>query len=191
MPPKTKFSKLEIVDAAFEIAKTKGFAGITARRVADRLGSSVAPIYFNFETIDDLVATVIQRVFALSDELIAKQTGPDVFENIGRASLAFAREYPVLFRELTMQPNDYMASYENVETALLDMMAGDEAMGDWTVEERRWLLLKLRVFQLGLSSMVANGHIPAWLDEKATEELLIEMGTDLLRIHQLKKGEKI
>jgi hypothetical protein len=45
----------------------------------------------------------------------------------------------------------------------------NEEMKDWTMEERRRLLLKMRIFQLGLSAMVANGHIPSWLDEKESE----------------------
>lgn len=34
MPPKTKFDREAIVEAAFEIAKEEGFAGITTRSVA-------------------------------------------------------------------------------------------------------------------------------------------------------------
>lgn len=190
MPPKTKFNKEDIVAAAFEIAREEGFAAITARSVAKRLGSSVAPIYVHFAAIDDLIAAVVQRVFALSDELLAKQKGPHLFENIGKASLAFAREYPVLLRELVLQPNPYMDSYESLENAMVEALAGDAAMGAWSVEERRRLFLKMRVFQLGLSVMVANGHLPAWLDEQAVEELLMEVGEELLLAQQIKQGEK-
>ena len=37
MPPKKKFSKEQIVDKAFEIAKTEGIDSITARRIAEEL----------------------------------------------------------------------------------------------------------------------------------------------------------
>lgn len=187
MPPKTKFSKDELIDAAFEIAREKGFAGITARSVAERLGSSVAPLYVNFETINDLTKAVVERAFALSHELMANQTGPDLFENIGKASLAFARDYPVLFRELVMQPNEYMQSYGAVENVMLEAMAGDEAMRDWTREERRRLLLKMRVFQLGLTAMVANGHMPTWIRDDEVEELLMEVGKELFLAHRMKR----
>lgn len=189
MPPKTKFDKEVIVEAAFDIAKEKGFAGITARSVAKRLHCSVAPIYLNFETIDDLIKAVIERVFALSDELMKKQEGSDLFENIGKASLAFAREYPVLFRELVMQQNPYMASYENVQEAIVEVLAEDENLCDLTYDERRRLLLKMRIFQMGISVMAANGQLPSWLDDQAAEALLLEMGEDLLRIQQLKQKE--
>ena len=189
MPPKNKFSREEIVQAAFEIAQEEGFSKITARSVASRLNSSVAPIYVNFKTIEALVQAVVQKVFALSEELLAKQKGENLFENIGRASLDFARDYPVLFRELVLQPNPYMASYEDTEKTMVDALKENEEMKDWTVEERRRLFLKMRIFQLGLSAMVANGHVPSWLDEKKSEELLMETGKQLLLAEQLKREE--
>lgn len=191
MPPQKKTSKEDIVDAAFQIAKEEGFSGITTRNVAKRLGCSVAPIYVNFRTIDALIEAVIVRVFAISDELLAKQKGQYAFENVGKASLAFAREYPVFFRELIMQPNPYMDSYDTVENKILELLAADGSMSGWTHEERRDLLLKMRIFQAGLSVMIANGHIPSWLDDKAVESVLFETGRDLLCIQKMKREGNI
>jgi len=189
MPPKTKFDKEAIIDAALAVAKEEGFSGITARSVAARLQSSVAPIYVNYATIDDLVDATVERVFSLSEELLTKQKGKSMFENIGKASLDFAREYPVLFRELSIQPNPYMASYETIENTMLEAMAEDETMRGWTLEERKRLLLKMRVFQMGLSVMVANGHVPSWLDNQEFDQLLMEVGDDVLLAHQIKRKE--
>ena len=189
MPPKTKFSKENIIEAAFEIAKKDGFSAVTTRSVAKRLNSSVAPIYVNFKTVENLIEAVVKRVFAISNELVAKQTGSNIFENVGKASLEFAREYPVLFRELTMQPNQYMASYETVEKTMLEAIAEDEALRDWTMDERKRLFFKMRVFQMGLSAMVANGHVPSWLNEKDIEELLMETGEELMLVQRIKQGE--
>lgn len=189
MPPKTKFSKQDVVDAAFAIAKEEGLAGVTARSVAQRLGSSVAPIYVNFETIEDLTAAVVQRVFALSDQLLERQQGPDPFANLAKASLAFAREYPVIFRELALQPNQHIASYDVVEAKLVEAMAAEPTMSTWTLAERKRLLLKMRVFQLGLSVMVANDHVPSWLDAEGTEALLLEVGDEMMQIHKIKREE--
>jgi AcrR family transcriptional regulator len=191
MPPKTKFDKEAIIDAALAVSKEKGFSGITARNVAAKLQSSVAPIYVNFATVDDLVEAVVQRVFAISEELFTKQKGQSMFEKMGKASLAFAREYPVLFRELSIQPNPYMASYETIEITMLKAMAEDETMRDWTLEERRRIFLKMRVFQIGLSAMVANGHVPSWLDNQEFDQLLMEVGNDVLLAHQIKRKENL
>lgn len=191
MPPRKKTSREDIIEAAFMIAREEGFSGITARNVAKRLGCSVAPIYVNFAAIDALIEAVILRIIAVSDELLRKQEGQHPFENIGKASIAFAREYPVFLRELIMQPNPYLDSYETVEGNLLKLLAGEELMRNWTLEERRRLLLKMRIFQTGLSVMIANGNVPSWLDDKAAEAMLLETGRDLLRIQKMKREEGI
>ena len=189
MPPKTKFDKEAIVEAALEIAKESGLSGITARSVAKKLNASVAPIYVNFETIEDLVEAVVHRVFAMSDEMAMQEQGQNAFENIGRASLAFAREYPILCRELTIEPNPYMASYDAVEQVMIEAMAEDENLKDWSLKERKRLLLKMRVFQMGLTTMVASGHVPTWVAEGELEEILIEVGEELMRAAESEKAK--
>ena len=189
MPPKTKFDKNAIVDAAFEVAKEKGLSGITARNVANRLQSSVAPIYVNFSTIEELIEAVVQRVFAISEEMLSNQKGESLFEKIGKASLAFAREFPVLFRDLSIQPNPYLASYETIENTMIAALSEDEVMQGWTLKERKRLLLKMRVFQMGLSVMVSNGHVPKWLGNQEVDELLMEVGDDILIAQQIKRKE--
>ena len=82
-----------------------------------------------------------------------------------------------------------MASYEAIENNMLEAMAGDEAMKDWTLAERKKLLFKMRVFQMGLSVMIANGHVPSWLDEHDFDALLMETGDDVLLAHQVKRKE--
>jgi len=94
-----------------------------------------------------------------------------------------------LFRELVLQPNPYMASYEDTEEVMVEALKDNEEMKGWTMEERRMLFLKMRIFQLGLSAMVANGHAPSWLGEKESEELLMETGKQLLLAEQLKREE--
>ncbi|MDF1541529.1 MAG: TetR/AcrR family transcriptional regulator [Anaerosomatales bacterium] len=179
MPPTTKYDRDTIVEAAFEIAKEGGFSAISTRAVARRLGCSVAPIYQNFATVDELSAAVVERVSAMSGELLAAQTGPNPFENMGKASLAFARDYPALFREMALEPNDFMTPHEQIEDAMAPLMAAHPELAGWTDGARRRLFLKMRVFQLGLSAMVANDHLPSWMDEKAAEELLLETGEEI------------
>lgn len=178
MPPTTRYDRNAIIEAAFDIARESGLSAVSTRSVAKRLGCSVAPIYQNFATIDELVAAVVERVFAMSDELMSAQEGSP-FERMGKASLTFARTYPALFREMALEPNPFMASYDQVEGVMLGFMADDPELAHWSDAERRRLFLKMRVFQLGLSAMVANGHVPSWMDEKAIEGLLLETAEEI------------
>lgn len=180
MSPKTQFDRAAIVDAAFEIAKEGGLSSITTRKVAKRLGSSVAPIYVNFETLDALIEAVVAKVMAVSKEIVDRQTAPSAFDRIGTASLEFAKAYPVLFREFTMQPNPYMASYETLENVLLSAMSEDERMQDLQPDDQKKLLFKMRAFQIGVAVMISTDQIPSWLDKDEMEALLLETGEALV-----------
>ena len=97
MPPTTQFTKEQIIDTAFDIARDTGIGGITARGVAEKLGSSVDPIYSHFENIEDLEEVVIQRSVDLMDEYSRKEWSEIPFLNMGVGFVCFARDEPVLF----------------------------------------------------------------------------------------------
>jgi AcrR family transcriptional regulator len=56
------------LDAAREIVAREGFRGLTARRVAQRIGYSVGTLYNVFENLDDLIvhldASLLDRLYA-------------------------------------------------------------------------------------------------------------------------------
>ncbi len=58
MPPKVKFQKKEIIEAALEIAGEQGIEAVTAREVAKKLQVSVGPIFTYFSTMEELKAEV-------------------------------------------------------------------------------------------------------------------------------------
>ena len=58
MPPKPKFTKEEIVFAAKEIVREKGLSALTAREVAEKLGSSPRPIFTVFKSMDEVMQAI-------------------------------------------------------------------------------------------------------------------------------------
>lgn len=191
MPPKKKYSRQQILETAFELARVGGIEGLTARKVADELGSSVAPIYVNFNDIKDLKKAVAHKVFNVSREMSKKEVTGDRFLDIGIASLRFAKEYSILFRELVLKKNDYMEDYDQeLGNEIIQEMSDDSELRDFNDEELMMILLKMRIFQLGLSVMVANDLLPEDFDEEAQIELLASMGTDVITATRLHKEEK-
>ena len=59
MPPKCKFTKEEIIQAAFEMVRTEGFSELTARALGGRLGSSPKPIFSIFTSMEEVQEEVI------------------------------------------------------------------------------------------------------------------------------------
>ncbi|MDD2504520.1 MAG: TetR/AcrR family transcriptional regulator [Clostridia bacterium] len=190
MGPKTKFSKEQIIDAAFEIAKTEGIDNVTVRKIAERMGSSVAPIYVNFKNIDELIEALIERIIGVSQQLFLEESTGHPFNDIGRASLRFAMEYSVLFRDLVMKNNSYMKDYdEKMIPVLIKEMKNDPEMEGLSEDKLKTILLKLKVFQLGLSVMAANGLLPKDYEKQDLMEILASAADDVILSARLSKSQ--
>ena len=59
MPPKAKFTREEIVQAALGIVREDGIQALTARALGAKLGSSARPIFTIFQSMEE----VQQEVF--------------------------------------------------------------------------------------------------------------------------------
>lgn len=187
MAPKNKFTKQAIIDAAFDIAKVDGLGAITVRRVAQQLNSSIAPIYVNFTDMDELIQEVVKKAFDISRELLAKQNSGQPFRDIGIASLQFAKEYSVLYRELIMNDNPHMKYESNDINLMMEQMAKDPILEGFSNEEISTIFFKMQVFQTGLSVMVANGLLPAAFNDEMVIGLLDSTAEDVISAARFRK----
>jgi len=65
LAPKVKFTREDVVQAAFDLVKEGGLKNLTALKVACRLKSSVKPIYLHHKSMDNLKRDVFNRIVAL------------------------------------------------------------------------------------------------------------------------------
>ena len=119
MPPKPKFTKDEIVQAALEVVSQKGVEALTAKELGDALGSSARPIFTVFRSmkeVQDEVRAAAMRRF----ERFAAQTLPDMplFKQVGMQMVLFGAKEPKLYQLLFMQENHNAASFDDVFGAL-------------------------------------------------------------------------
>ncbi|MEF7439463.1 TetR/AcrR family transcriptional regulator [Paenibacillus lautus] len=191
MPPRPKFSKEQIIDSAFHIAKTEGLDKVTIRKIADHLGSSSAPIYVNFNDVDEVKRAVIHKVVELSQQMLQQHQSGNPFRDIGIASLKMAMEYPVLIRDFALEPNEYLKNYDQeMVRELVNMMQKDPGLEDFTEEELMAILLKMRIFQTGLTLMAANGLQPEEFDFDQMIKLLDSVAEDVVMAARIRKGEE-
>ena len=107
MPPKVKFQKEEIVQAALNVARREGVGAVTAREVAKELGVSVGPIFTWFDTMEQLKGEVYALAKARYREQILRGLDePIPFLGVWRHYLAFARQEPELYRLLFLTRPD-------------------------------------------------------------------------------------
>ena len=105
MPPKVKFTKNEIINAAVDITRKKGINAVTAREVGAVLGASSRPLFTYFETVESLKKSVYDYSKNLYKEYIEKGLKEDIpFLGVGHQLLNFVKEEANLYKLLFLMP---------------------------------------------------------------------------------------
>lgn len=189
MAPKVKFSREQIIDAAFEIAQTEGIDAITMRKIAKKINSSVAPIYVNFKDVNELNEALMERIISISLQLIKEENSVNPLIRMGKACLRFAMEYSVIFRDLVAKNGKYMQGYDiKMMPALMEEIQKDAELRGLPVDELKKILLKIIIFQLGLSIMAANSLLPEELSKQDMMDILSSATDDVIMSAKLKRG---
>ena len=101
MPPKVKFSKDEIVNAALNVARVKGLAAVTTRDIAAELQVSTRPIFTYFKSMSEVREEILHAAEKVYQEYLAKGLREDIpFFGFGMQHLHFALDEPQLYRML-------------------------------------------------------------------------------------------
>lgn len=112
MPPKPKYTREEIVSAAYELTREKGIDAVVAREVGKRLNTSSSPIFTAFCSMEELK----EEVWKLAKQKY-QQYMADVFDyspafkEFGMRCVGFASEEPNLFRLLFLSKRDAHSPY--------------------------------------------------------------------------------
>lgn len=118
MAPKYKFTKAEMTDAAMRIVRSKGIDGLTAKAIADELGTSTQPVFTAFSSMDGVrqeVYAAAMRVYDSYADVGLKEKIP--FFGVGMQYIRFAREEPELYRLLFLNwaPNQEYSAMKSMQ----------------------------------------------------------------------------
>lgn len=160
MPPKPKYTKDEIVSAAFDLARQEGVGALTARGVGKCLGVSSSPIFTVFEDMDELHAAVEARARALFEGYMAEaEAFTPAFKKRGMQWVKFAQDEPVLFRLLFMHSEGVVPDFGTSESFIPYGKDTDVAiiMHDYHAdrEQAEHLFRQMWVYTYGLCSLCA------------------------------------
>ncbi len=115
MPPKPKFTKKEIVQAALEIVSQKGVEALTAKELADALGTSARPIFTVFSSMKDVQEEVRSAAMHRFESFAEQRLpGMPLFKQVGMQMVLFGAKEPKLYQLLFMQENRSAVSFDDV-----------------------------------------------------------------------------
>ena len=112
MPPKPKYTKEEIVNAAYELTREKGIDAVVAREVGKRLNTSSSPIFTLWNSMDELREEVRKLAKQKYQAYIADifDYSPS-FKEFGMRWVGFAAEEPNLYRLLFLSQGNEHSPY--------------------------------------------------------------------------------
>lgn len=163
MAPKNKFTKKEMIEAAMQVVRDKGIDGLTAKTMADELGTSTQPVFTAFGSMD----TVKQEVYASAVHVYDSYADAGLKEKIpffgvGMQYIRFAREEPELYRLLFLtktQDQEYsaMKSMQRLQELVRPTLVNIYHI---TAEEADLYFRDLWFVVHSLSTLVVTGDCP-------------------------------
>ena len=188
MPPKVIFNKAQIIDSSLKIVKEKGFKQLSAREVARELISSTRPVYENFQSMDELKKTVLQKIVDLLYEYVTRQYTKNAFLNTGVGYVLYARDHREFFKVIFLEDNDASGIIDEMLKKLdKEIVKKVPELKKLSHTERKDLLRKGWIYTHGFAVMVFSGYIKNNHDTYIIK-MLSEAGTifieDALRKHR-------
>lgn len=115
MPPKAKFTRDEIIQAALNIIRENGMESLSARALGTKLGSSARPIFTVFQNMEEVQIEVKKSAKLLYTEYVKKGLEQELaFKGVGTQYILFAIQEPKLFQLLFMSEQKQTPTVVNV-----------------------------------------------------------------------------
>ena len=159
MPPKPKYTKEEIVAAAFELTREKGIDAVVAREVGKRLNTSSSPIFTIWSSMEELKEDVRRLAIQKYREYMA-----DIFDyfpsfkEFGMRCVGFAVEEPNLFRLLFLTKREehspyvrFKQEFESIFIPLVEEIMSQFGLSKSDAED---ILSQMIIFANGIAAYV-------------------------------------
>ena len=159
MPPKPKYTKEEIVNAAFDLTREKGIDAVVAREVGKRLNTSSSPIFTIWSSMEELKEDVRRLAIQKYREYMA-----DIFDyfpsfkEFGMRCVGFAAEEPNLFRLLFLTKREehspyarFKQEFESIFIPLVEEIMSQFGLSKSDAED---LLSQMIIFANGIAAYV-------------------------------------
>lgn len=175
MPRAFMFTKEEIISAAVELTREKGFSALTARALGERLGSSSKPIFGLFESMAEIKSEVLNAANSIYLGYLkhgAESGEYPPYKASGMAYIRFAREERELFKILFMRDRsgekttEEGKELEGIIQLLMKSLGIDE-------EKARMFHLEMWIYVHGIAVMIATSYLE-WSEEFVSHALTDE-----------------
>lgn len=161
MPPKIRFQKEDIINAAVDVVRAGGLDSLNARAIAARLGCSTQPLYRDLRNMEEIREAVFTRAQQHYQDYVTHNTIISIspYKSAGLAFLRFANDEKELFKLLFMRERpDAQQGMESDPTYsyVLEQITHTTPL---TYEQARTFHLHMSIYSHGLGVMIATNYL--------------------------------
>lgn len=175
MPPKPKFTKEEVIQAALELVSERGMEALTSRDLGARLGSSARPIFTVFNSMEEVQEAVRAAALKRFESYAEKAMHyTPVVKQVGMQMILFAIEEPRLYQLVYMSENAGATDFEGIFHRLggvaqlcVDVIQRDYGLSQ---EDAKILFEHVWIHTFGIGALCATGMC-RFSQEEITEML--------------------
>ncbi|PKM50015.1 MAG: hypothetical protein CVV02_13615 [Firmicutes bacterium HGW-Firmicutes-7] len=187
------YSREQIIDAAFELLRKKGWRAVSTRAIAKELGCSTMPIYSHVHSTDELLQELrIKSRMVLKDFQQRKYT-EHVFLNLAFGYVVFARDEKNIFKFISIDaPIEFNAeNSSSLKSSFFSEFSADseeaKALAALASSGQDSLIQYTWIFTHGLA-MLLNADNATPISEKTILTLLMNAG-EAFYVLGTRKGE--
>ena len=162
MAPKNKFTKEQIVAAALNVVREGGISSLTAKTLAEKLGTSTRPIFTAFATMDNLKNEMRSAAENTYKEYVAEGLKEKIpFLGLGMKHIHFAQNEPELYRFLflTSSPEKNNCAFDAMQQALEAARPSLMSIYRITAEEADFYFRDMWLVVHSLSALMVSGGV--------------------------------
>jgi hypothetical protein len=158
MPPKVKFEKEFILNAAYEVVRQNGWEGLSSRSIARELNSSTGPIYSQLNSMKNIEEGVLKKAWDLFEVYTTTSITGDKWIDQGIGHLHFAKAEGLLYKAMFDGKHHYIPSEigQGVFKRLGDDLADYPLFKDLSEGMQLEIRFSRWIFNHGLASLITN-----------------------------------
>lgn len=172
MPPKSKTSKEDILNASFLIARRKGITEVNARSIAKQLNCSTQPLFRIYQNMNELKEDLIEKIYQYYREFTERYSDDDELFRVSYAYIEFARKEKNLFKAVYVSDVGGTRSLSQVITSTYNQNIIQKMVKQYQITEAKanQVFRDVRFYSHGIASYILVDSIS--LSDQEVVELL-------------------
>lgn len=144
------------------MVRENGIECITARSLAERLGSSPKPVFSLFKNMDEVLLETVKAIRAIYNQYIITGLSSDIpFKGVGTQYILFAIKEPNFFKLLFMSKlgdtADALSTLPSIDDNYKEILLSVQKQYSFSEAESKRLYEHLWIYTHGIASLIATG----------------------------------